>query len=132
MNISESNILLAEFLGYKKASDSYWYKEGKPPLTILLFDTSWDWLMEVVEKIEGLEKPITDNPNLIGKFEIYEIHIQHRHIKIYAHGEVTKEVVDLRSSDSSTKIEAVYNACVKFVEWYNAQKWMTTSMRKYL
>ena len=44
----------------------------------------------------------------------------------------TKEVVDLRSSDSSTKIEAVYNACVKFVEWYNAQKWMTTSMRKYL
>jgi hypothetical protein len=75
--------------------------------------------MEVVEKIESLEKPITNNPNLVGKNEDYEVHIQGKHVKIYAHGEVTKEVVDLRSSESNSKIEAVYNACIEFIKWYN-------------
>jgi hypothetical protein len=85
----------------------------------LTYHSDWNWLMEVVEKIESLEKPITNNPNLVGKNEDYEVHIQGKHVKIYAHGEVTKEVVDLRSSESNSKIEAVYNACIEFIKWYN-------------
>jgi len=92
MNISESNILLAEFLGYKKASDSYWYKEGKPPLTILLFDTSWDWLMEVVEKIFNISLEL-------DSMEMY-----------------------YNITDSIPNIYHAYQSCVEFVKWYNTQK----------
>jgi hypothetical protein len=124
---TENNILLAEFMGAEIEGLNYKFiaydniKVCMHP-NRLNYHTDWNWLMQVVEKVESLEKPITNSPNLVGKFETYEIHIQHRHVRIYAHGEVTKEVVDLRSSESNNKIEAVYNACVSFVKWYNNQK----------
>ena len=43
MNTQENNKLIAEFMGYKNPSNAsdIWYH----------YDTSWDWLMPVVEKI---------------------------------------------------------------------------------
>ncbi len=60
MNTTDNNKMIAEFLGYTQPhpeypSTTYWYKEGKAPLTILSFDTDWNWLMEVVEKIISLD-----------------------------------------------------------------------------
>jgi hypothetical protein len=122
MTTIENNKLLAEFMGLTQTEINYYYFpkfERAFRLGDLKFHSDWNWLMEVVEKIESLEKPITNNPNLVGKNEDYEVHIQGKHVKIYAHGEVTKEVVDLRSSESNSKIEAVYNACIEFIKWYN-------------
>ena len=124
MTTTDKNKLIAEFMGYTQPhpdypNATYWYKKGEAPLAVLLYDTNWDWLMPVVENIEGLETPITNNLLLEGKFETYEVHIENKHVKIYAHGEVTKEVADLKYN---TKIEAVYNACVEFVVWYNQNK----------
>jgi hypothetical protein len=129
MNTTENNKLLAEFMGFLESSipNQYWTEKssegfGIGELKELKFNTDWNWLMQVVEKIENLKTPIVNNSNLIGKNEDYEVHIQGKHVKIYAHGEVTKEIVDLRSSESNSKIEAVYNACVEFVKWYNQTK----------
>jgi hypothetical protein len=52
----KNNILIAEFLGYTQPHPnylkaSYWYKEGEAPLTILSFDTDWNWLMLVVKEV---------------------------------------------------------------------------------
>jgi hypothetical protein len=55
MNL-ENNKLIAEFLGYTQPhpeykSATYWYKKNESPLTILSFDTDWNWLMRAIEKI---------------------------------------------------------------------------------
>jgi hypothetical protein len=126
MNITENNILIAEFMQFQN-TDLGWYdfeetlseSETDNTFDVLKFDTDWNWLMAVVEKIENLKTPITNNPNLIGQFEDYEIHIEGNNVIIYAHGEVTKDICHIKKE---TKIQTVYNACVEFIEWYNQQK----------
>nr|WP_315173529.1 hypothetical protein [uncultured Flavobacterium sp.] len=85
---------------------------------INLYAKDWNELMEVVEKMENLKTPITNNPYLIGQFENYEIHIENKFVMIYAHGEVTKDVCNVKEE---TKIKSVYNACLEFIKWYNKQ-----------
>ena len=70
----------------------------------LLFHTSWEWLMPVVEKIEGIGYCVEIATTLIGirdtqhnkDFYIVGININH-----------------------ATKLEATYKAVVQFIEWYN-------------
>ena len=59
--MNPDNKLIAEFLGYSQPhpdypDTTYWYKKDFPPLTILSFDTDWNWLIQVVKKIESLNK----------------------------------------------------------------------------
>jgi hypothetical protein len=59
--MNADNKLIAEFLGYSQPhpdypDTTYWYKKDFPPLTILSFDTDWNWLIQVVKKIESLNK----------------------------------------------------------------------------
>ena len=108
MNTTENNILLAEFLGYSKThpdypNSTYWYKKGEQPLSILLFNSDWNWLMKVVDKIESLGydvniKGISCNITPILSSEI---------------------IVGLVLGDKSRKIELVYLSCIEFVKWYN-------------
>lgn len=70
------------------------------------FNSDWNCLMKVVEKIENL-------PNGRFKIEIYN-----NICRIYDHEEFD-EVVEL---SENTKIEATCNACVEFIEWHNQQK----------
>ena len=106
-NIVENNKLIAEFLGYSQPhpdypNTTYWYKKDCQPLTILLFHSDWSWLMRVVEKIENF----TD-------VECFNIEIYRILIKTYD---------DFRLefwTNGFTKIEAIYNACVEFIKWYN-------------
>jgi hypothetical protein len=104
-----NNKLLAEFMGYTQPhpdypNTTYWYKEGKAPLTILSFDTDWNWLMDVVEKIESLN---------------FAIKVVVNEALIFCED---WESLDYIYAREKTKIEATYNACVEFVKWYNEQK----------
>ena len=68
------------------------------------YHSDWNWLMEVVEKIEetadwSLELLTTDKKE-------YQMLIPLSN---------TNVIVE-------TKIEAVYNACIEFIKWYNEQK----------
>lgn len=126
MNTLENNKLIADFMGMVISSvpNNYWTEKndesiGHGKLVELKYDIDWNWLMEVVEKIEGLKTTITNNPNLIGKFEDYEINIQDKFVVIYAHGEVTKDICYVRKE---TKKDTVYNACIEFIKWYKNQK----------
>ena len=66
----------------------------------LEFHSDWNWLMQVVEKIESLD---------------YNITIQYKNCYI----DIDKDLqID---TFSKSKIEAVYNACVEFIKWYNKQ-----------
>lgn len=103
MTTIEQNKLIAEFIGLKIITDG-----------ISLFDTNyrplkqyhkdWNALMEVVERIEGLG---------------YSIEINKQEEHDYQCLVVKKDI--LIQEFSNTKIEAVYNACIEFINWYNKQ-----------
>jgi hypothetical protein len=111
MNTTENNKLLAEFLGWSKKIN----KEGEEtpfynlpielhnhlgitqhiPLEGFVFDTDWNWLMQVVEKI------IKD---------FYKLNP----CPIYLKMNIEKQLI-------ATDKEGIYNACIEFVKWYNEQ-----------
>lgn len=70
----------------------------------LEFNSDWNWLMVVVEKIESLGYKID-----ISKWE------NSQYCGIYLNGK------KIAGNETNTKIEAVYNACVEFIKWYNNQ-----------
>lgn len=77
----------------------------------LKFDTDWRWLMLVVDKIENIVLPETDNCfNVTIGGGLYCV-IQD------AYG----ELVEI-TGDGATKILAVHEACVKFLDWYEMQR----------
>ena len=139
MKTEENNKLIAEFMEFKQCkgirSESgkyfdYWAKENfscieEQEIQIesewgyglveqdllfaeqLKFHKDWNWLMEVVEKIEGLEK---------GKYSL----ITQQKSCLLWDNDKGEELEDFNSSfKAETKIEAVYNACVEFIKWYN-------------
>ena len=68
------------------------------------YDKSWDWLMPVVEKIENFNDGCT----------LCIIEDERCHINTQTNFEV--------DSVGYTKIEAVYNAIIEFIKWYNQQQ----------
>jgi hypothetical protein len=90
---TENNKIIAEFLCTTQKTegldDCYILKSMAYHIEDLKFDTDWNWLMEVVEKIEK-----------VGKTE-FKFSVEFEKVKL------------------SSNIESVYNACVEFIKWYN-------------
>ena len=124
-NIIENNKLIAEFMGVfdKILSTGNIHSWSDAPFYYTTEDTrekvikniskyskyskDWNWLMEVVEKIENLSK----------EGETYMFSITKFSARVTYKG---SRIVDLPIDN--TKIEAVYNACVEFIKWYNENK----------
>lgn len=90
---SDENRIIAEFMNMTITRYSEFY-----------FDSKWDWLMPVVEKIESLKHPVYISSN---NCQIYE--------KI-SWGEHNGWNVD---SYGKNKLEATYLAVVEFIKWHN-------------
>lgn len=71
------------------------------------YDTSWDWLMLVVDKIEAF---VDEN-----KCAVYNFKMEQSFIEII-HNYTGKEIVIL---DRNTKFQAVHDACVEFIKYWN-------------
>ena len=119
MNTTENNKIIAEFMGWKLGHPDLfelrwgndWFKgrDKKTNKGYLFFDSDWNWLMEVVEKIEGL-RGLEDAEDVL-----YFVTIELSYCEIKAYNFVIEQ-------EGSDKKEAVYNACVEFIKWYNEQK----------
>ena len=101
--IMTDNQIIAEFMGYPELGT-----EGD--FSYLKYHTSWNWLMEVVEKIESDER--------------YDVEILQYGTRIIERTktdliEVVNNIADI-SFDS--KIEHTYDAIVKFINEYNKRK----------
>lgn len=118
MDTTENNKLIAEFMGFEKTKSGNLYimPEGYEWERFLdvenyilpeqfLFHTSWDWLMSIVEKIEGLVSKFT--------IRIYTLANTYTDVTI-------DDIVNIELATS--KIEAVYNAVIAFINWYNQQQ----------
>ena len=112
-NKSETNRLIAEFMGvfdkilstrniYSWSDAPFFYTTEDSKEKVMeniakysKYHSDWNWLMEVVEKIESLSKEQ----------------------KVINWSRRNKNIFDFKLTES--KIKAVYNACVTFIEWYN-------------
>ena len=109
-NIIENNKIIAEFMNLNLYK-SFWYKSNIATEkkickeNNLKFHSDWNWLMEVVEKIESLEHWTETLGGLQNICLIGSINSSCESFKAVA----------------ETKIEAVYNACLEFIQWYNEQ-----------
>ena len=107
-NTEQNNKLLAEFMGYQQENKLVYAGMYTSPKRQLVFDIkgnkysaknlkfhkNWNWLMEVIEKIESLANDK----------------------KVIDWSRQSKTIFDFKLTES--KIEAVYNACIEFVKWY--------------
>jgi hypothetical protein len=116
--IIEGNKLIAEFMGaFYSTSDQpnpYWV--GVPDngqylgTHRLQYHSSWDWLMPVVERIEGLHS--------ILEHKYINVRITQGYVVIEgAHKEIL-----FNTSIEGSKIKATWLAVVEFIKWYNKQK----------
>jgi hypothetical protein len=103
----EDNKLLAEFMGLVESiiPNQYWTEKssegfGMGKLKELKYHTDWNWLMQVVEKIESLGVVVEIRENVCY---------------------IETTTIDYYSELEETKIQATYIACVRFVKWYNEQ-----------
>ena len=115
----EKNRMIAEFVGHESSlyKGSYHLHKIDKPLTSaedLKFHTSWDWLMEVVEKIDN-RRTITST----DESYLYCVSLNG------CNGEIsdgkTGDVVSSVDNQIGWK-EMVYELVVKFIEWYNENK----------
>ena len=116
-NITENNQLIAEFMGvFDKIlstgnihswSDSPFYYTTEDTREKVIkniskyskYSKDWNWLMQVVQKIRVLVmEDVTDD---LYNSEYWD--------------NITHKLGEL-------EIEAVYNACVEFIKWYNENK----------
>ena len=110
-NVIEKNKLIAEFMGYNEeiVNDEVYFT--LPDMLESLSDeelhyhSDWNWLMEVVEKIENY-----------NEYTSVLFAPQGCAIDCYVENGFAF------SNDCDTKIEAVYNACIEFIKWCNKQK----------
>jgi hypothetical protein len=106
MNKTHDNKLIAEFMGLGSHNNGYhWLDLNKVGIKTystqerfsLRFNSSWDWLMPVVEKCSNYCKSVF-NKNCV------DIH------------------VNILNSVGSLNIESTYHAVVEFIKWYNQNK----------
>ncbi len=105
----ENNKLIAEFLNVTKNLHLYEHPiTGEyVDLESIDFESDWNLLMIIVEKIESL-LPDDSVVTIEHKSCWIPIYDDEQHFGIEGRGE-------------TKKIQAVYYACVEFVKWYNQQ-----------
>lgn len=108
---TENNKLIAEFLGWKVENGIWINNNGvfiQYAYQSLKFHKDWNLLMEVVEKIEGLQ---FQNNN-----DVFKVVIDYGMCIIY---NMINDLEVIVNVSKSTKIEAVCSACVEFIKWFN-------------
>lgn len=86
----------------------------------LKFNTSYDWLMIVVDKIESINKDsFLHNVGIeISKNKI-KVNYSVQASLIYTFGNNYLEQAINKKTHYSNKLEALYNAVIYFIKWYN-------------
>ena len=136
MNIEENNKLISEFMEIEMFGEEKDHTEAllicsaldlpvnpcthfeNVQETVYLddmkFDSSWDWLMPVVEKIESLER--------LGGI----VTIVQGQCKITSRMAGDHSVYSTKSyymeKGAQGKLQATYEAIIEFISWYNKQK----------
>jgi hypothetical protein len=117
--IIEGNKLIAEFMGGFQKEDQMYIPDHEAECykaNCLAYDSSWDWLMPVVEKIENLSTPLKTGDNFYFRMIIIKdtVYIEQRNSRLSKW-----EPMIYLTDTKRTKIKAVWLALVEFIKWYN-------------
>lgn len=121
MEQQEGNKLIAEFMelpihdGVSIAKTPlmlYEFNYNLHSTSELKFHTSWDWLMPVVDKIEGNVDYEVDIANGICTISAPDKHQKDT---------FTNVIACVCFPEAKSKIEAVYKAVIEFIKWYNIE-----------
>jgi hypothetical protein len=120
------NEVLAEFMGWtqhEKVDD--WmrvpkgedikFKAWKLRKDSLMFDREWDWLMDVVEKIEGLGHDV----DMVWHSNMRDGQETRHAICAIQDRPPFKAIAYV---EGKPMIKSVYKAVLQFINWYNEQK----------
>lgn len=115
------NELIAEFMGFEMISTDRWMTRyttglldpyfGQFGAVHMRFDSSWGWLMPVVEKISKMDKMICINFYNDSHTTV---------TKIYSWG--LGDDLHEAEFENESAIASVYQAVVNFIKWHHAQK----------
>jgi hypothetical protein len=123
MNTTDK-IFIVEFLEWKTNSNKTVYtypfdddsEFGSYLVANLKFDTSWDWLMLVVEKIE-------DFFTFKDSYVEFQVISYEDEVKVIAkHSNKPWEIIVEVSADGTGKFGNTYKAVLEFIKWHNEQK----------
>jgi len=125
----EDNKLIEEFMGVEKENGLYLFTTPMDDYKTdtLYFDTSWDWLMPVVDKIEREHKA---NFRIKCTWNEFTEHSIHQVIVNIEQGEMSKDksciydskkIYDYVGDAVKCKREATYKAVVEFINQLNNQ-----------
>lgn len=152
--ILEGNVLIAEFMGWKVVTGDKIklpYKNhyfGINPITkriynsvnsedynecwtkvalYVKYNSSWDWLMPVVDKIESLkgDNAFKDNPYIVLKrdhVEIFWWRLYEGEFIFWDNYRGLDGTTYKHVNQENTKISALFRAIVEFLKWYNKNK----------
>jgi hypothetical protein len=121
MNYTESNRLIAHFMGMQKTKDGWFDAEEmlQLPYTTdntfdkLLFDTSWDWLMPIVDIIrESGYRIELSHGGLVGRI------LETTNDSSDVVARVSSKAYGVAYEFDNPK-EALYNLVVRFIKWSN-------------
>lgn len=135
--ILENNKLVADFMelvpieyngNYQFSDGVYFSSSSKDKQEVqnsiykyVKYSTDWNWLMQVVEKIENL-KPIIflSGRNWIGfEVKIYKTFNTQTNYCTINYLKDSGLITVSNGFSKNSKIEATYNACIEFIKWYN-------------
>jgi len=107
--IIKGNVLIAEFLGWKKESEPsiFYSMQGQLVKTVgdFSFHRSWNDLMLVVEEIEDLEQ------SRYGfTMDVYNVEVTDYKENV--------QIVDVDRYEHEPRIDYLWAAIVQFLEWY--------------
>lgn len=102
--IKEGNKLIAEFVGHHQINHTsfglcYPIGSGLYYPEDMLYHSSWDWLMEVIKRINTLDNPLKDSDTTLSTM---------KH--------------DLQIYTGRVYIEKAFTTAIRIIKWYNKQQ----------
>jgi hypothetical protein len=129
MSLIESNKIIAEFMGFKPTGEFNSFLDGQAfysskkssaiCLSQMPYMTNYEWLMEVVDKIESLPSKYVVQ---IGDVYSTDVNIFQLVYNSNVPSLVKVIATDYLPIQFNNKKEAIYDACIKFIKWYNKEK----------
>ena len=125
--ILEGNKLIAEFMGLEIITDGIsWFDTSYKPLG--KYNSSWDWIMPVVEKIEPLGFSVSINNGncsiLFYNNDNYVVRTAYNEdghfISRYLPEDYDRYIL-VSEKETITKIESVWKSVIEFIKWHNTQ-----------
>lgn len=121
-----NNVKFAKFMDWVETdikgefynSNEGWSNVGVINKRSFCFHSDWNWLLEVVEKIESMQYFNSEVQFSITKYEVK--------IQAVTNGGsviVSPCILSVWSTyRGREKMKALYHACLEFINWYNQQK----------